>query len=97
MDRQSALQILASQRESLMGQFSVATLAIFGSVARGEATEASDIDLLVEFSGPVGLFAFIRLQQHLEELLGCKVDLVTPDALRQEMRERILKEAIRAA
>lgn len=97
MDRQSALQILASQRESLMRQFSVASLSIFGSVARGEATEASDIDILVEFNGPVGLFAFIRLQQHLEELLGCKVDLVTPDALRQEMRERILKEAIRAA
>jgi predicted nucleotidyltransferase len=80
-----------------MRQFSVASLSIFGSVARGEATDASDIDLLVEFNGPVGLFAFIRLQQHLEELLGCKVDLVTPDALRQEMRERILKEAIRAA
>ena len=97
MDRQSALQILASHRESLIREFSVASLAIFGSVARGEATDASDIDILVEFNGPVGLFAFIRLQQHLEELLGCKVDLVTPDALRQEMRERILKEAIRAA
>ena len=97
MDRQSALQILSSQRESLTRQFSVASLAIFGSVARGEATDTSDIDLLVEFNGPVGLFAFIRLQQHLEELLGCKVDLVTPDALRKEMRERILKEAIRAA
>ena len=80
-----------------MRQFSVASLSIFGSVARGEATETSDSDILVEFNGPVGLFAFIGLQQHLEELLGCKVDLVTPDALRQEMRERILKEAIRAA
>jgi len=61
--------------------------------------EASDIDVLVEFEEkkPVGLFEFIRLRHFLQGILGCKVDLATPDALRKEMRAQILKEAIRAA
>ncbi|MFN8534004.1 MAG: nucleotidyltransferase family protein [Dehalococcoidia bacterium] len=74
----------------------VASLAIFGSVARGEAGPDSDIDVLVRFAEPVGLFAFLRLQRRLEEVLGCRVDLVTEDALRQSFREEVLREAIRA-
>jgi predicted nucleotidyltransferase len=55
------------------------------------------VDVLVEFAKPVGLFAFVRLRRRLEELLGTRVDLVTPEALKEPLRERILKEAIRAA
>ena len=51
----------------------------------------------MEFDRPVGLFAFSRLRFYLQEILGCPVDLVTPDALTQQLRERILKEAVRAA
>ncbi len=98
MKRDEALKILAANQERLK-DFSVKSLAIFGSVARNEATDASDIDVLVEFEEgrSVGLFLFVRLQRFLADILGCKVDLATPDALREEMREQILKEAIHAA
>ncbi len=78
-------------------QFCVDSLSLFGSVARGEDTSESDIDLLVEFTEPVGLFTFVRLKNYLEALLGQSVDLVTPDALKERLRDRILREAIRAA
>lgn len=77
--------------------FGVSRLAIFGSAPRGEARPGSDVDALVEFGEPVGLFKFGSLQRYLEGLLGCPVDLVTPDALRPEMREAILAEALYAA
>jgi uncharacterized protein len=92
MDMQEALTILARHREELQAA-GVKSLAVFGSLSRGEATAASDIDLLVEFSRPVGLLAFIRLRQRLTEILGRRVDLVTPKALRPAWREQILSEA----
>ena len=75
----------------------VESLAVFGSLARGEATPESDIDILVEFNRPVGLFEFIRLKMYLEDLTGRGVDLVTEDAIRPAMREDILNEAVRVA
>lgn len=80
-----------------LNQFAVKSLAVFGSVARGETTESSDIDLLVEFNQPIGLFEFIRLKNYLEDLTGSKVDLVTSDAFRPSMRDTILSEAIYVA
>jgi len=74
--------------------YGVKSLAVFGSVARGEAIAESDLDVLVEFSRPVGLFEFIRLKYFLEEMTGCRVDLVTPDAIRPGMRDNILSEAV---
>ena len=75
----------------------VRSLLLFGSTARNEARDDSDIDLVVDFVRPVGLFALTRLQRELEDWLGRRVDLVTLDALRPEFRERILREALRAA
>lgn len=75
----------------------VKSLALFGSIARDEGRPDSDVDLLVEFARPVGLFAFIALQQYLEQLLGCKVDLGTPKSLRPRLRERVLEEALYVA
>ena len=72
----------------------VKSLALFGSAARGEAGPGSDVDFLVEFSRPVGLFEFVQLQHALEQILQCEVDLVTPDALRESMKAAILEEAI---
>ena len=76
--------------------FGVIHVAVFGSVARGESSAGSDVDILVQFDHPVGLFAFARLQRYLEELLGRSVDLVTPGAIRPEMREAVLSEAVYA-
>jgi len=82
-----------------LAEFSAQELSIFGSVARDQAGAESDIDILVEYTPGtrVGLLALIRLQRFLTELLGTKVDLVTPAALRPGMRDHILREAIRAA
>jgi predicted nucleotidyltransferase len=66
-------------------------------VARGDSRTDSDIDLLVEFSRPVGLFLFIALKQYLEALLSCPVDLGTPNSIKPLMKARILEEAIYVA
>ena len=96
MPRDEILSMLHEHR-SEFDTLGVSSLALFGSVARGEAGPESDIDILVEFDRPVGLFEFVRLQMRLEALLGRRVDLVTRDALRHTMRDRILDEALYAA
>lgn len=96
MEREKMISLLKSHKRQLK-KFGVCSISIFGSVARNQARKRSDIDLLVDFDRPIGLFEFARLKMYLEELLGRKVDLVTPEALRKELREIILKEAIRAA
>ncbi len=94
--RDEILEALASQH-SLFERYGVSAVSLFGSVARGEPTEESDIDLLVEFSRPIGLLQFVELKRILEEVFERSVDLVTPKALKPQLRDRILKEAIRAA
>lgn len=97
MTRQDALTILATHREALQQQFGVKSLALFGSVARDEATEHSDVDLLVEFDRPVGLFGLFTLQDYLEHLLGCAVDLGTPESLKPRLRSQVLAERVYVA
>ena len=75
----------------------VEALYIFGSVARGEATETSDVDLLVDFAETPSLFDFARLRRALSESFGCQVDLVTRPDLKPELRDSIRAETIRAA
>ena len=89
------MNILKSHRHEL-DQFAVKSIALFGSVVREEAQPDSDIDILVEFNSPVGLFTFLRLRHRLEDLMGMRVDLVTPAALKQQLRDRILTEAVYA-
>ena len=95
MKRDKVIQILKQQTAELARQFGVKTLLLFGSVARDEATSVSDVDLLVEFNKPVGYFGLFALQDHLEKLLGCPVDLGTPESLKPRIRERIMGELIR--
>ncbi len=96
MKKEKVLEIL-DHRKMELRQFHVGSLYLFGSVARGESTDDSDIDLLVDFDEPVGIFKFLRLKYFLEEALGKSIDLVTRDALKDRLRERILQETIRAA
>jgi len=96
MERETLFALLKSQQDTLRRQFFVASLSVFGLAARDRLRKQSDIDLLVEFERPVGLFTFIRLKLYLENLLGRRVDLVTPAALRPELRQQILQEAIHA-
>jgi hypothetical protein len=67
---------------------------LFGSVARGEETESSDLDLLIEMDSGRGLLDVIAIKQDLEELLGCKVDVVTEAAISPYLRDKVLHEAV---
>lgn len=96
MKRERVLKAVARHRGELRA-LKVKSLAIFGSLARNEARKGSDIDILVEFSEPVGYFHFFDVKTFLERILKSKVDLVTADAVRPEFREQIEKEMIRAA
>lgn len=68
-------------------------LAVFGSTVRDEATQTSDIDILVDFDAKKDLFGFIDLKFYLEDLLSCDVDLVSKQALHPTLKKRILSEA----
>lgn len=95
MTRDQVLQRLAGARAELAG-LGVRSLDLFGSVARGESGPGSDVDLLVDFDRPIGLFHFFRVQRRIEEILGSKVDLVMRDAVKRQLRDRIFAEAVRA-
>lgn len=96
MRRADVLQTIAIHEPELRA-LGVRTLSIFGSVARDQAVPGSDLDVLVDFDRPVGFFHLFDVQERLETLLHCKVDLVTPGGLRPELRRSILAEAVRAA
>jgi hypothetical protein len=95
MKRDDVIRILVQAQRELHEQYAVKSLALFGSVARNEARANSDVDLLVEFSRPVGLFQFIGLKQYLESMLGCPVDLGTTGSLKLHLKEGVLQEMIR--
>lgn len=94
--RDEILRLLREHRADLE-RLGVKSLALFGSSLRGEAREDSDIDLLVEFLRPVGLFEFVDAKQYLEDVLGCRVDLGTPESLKPRLREAVLAEAVYVA
>ena len=95
MKQEVVLRTLKQKNAELMAKFGVKSLLLFGSVARNEATSTSDVDLLVEFNRPVGYFGLFALQDYLEKLLGCSVDLGTPDSLKPYIKERVMGELIR--
>jgi predicted nucleotidyltransferase len=86
-------KIIAQNQTLLEQKYKVKTLAFFGSFVHGDQTEESDIDVLVEFSEPVGLL-FIHLGDFLEEILGIKVDLLTPDAIKPNRKKFIMDELV---
>lgn len=97
MKQEVVLQTLKQKKDEMAKQFGVKSLLLFGSVARNEAASTSDVDLLVEFNRPVGYFGLFALQDYLEKLLGCPVDLGTPDSLKPYIKERVMGELIRVA
>jgi len=87
-------KILLLHKQYLSDTYGVREIGIFGSYARKENTKSSDIDILVELEKPMGFFKFIRLEREVSELLGVKVDLVTKNALKPHIGQRILAEVI---
>ena len=97
MRRDEAIRSLRSYLPVLRRDFSVRRIALFGSTARDEAREDSDLDVLVEFDVVPSLDAFVGLKYFLEDHIGRKVDLVTPDALKPRMRPAVEREALDVA
>jgi predicted nucleotidyltransferase len=90
-------ELLKDKREEILriaAKHGVRNIRVFGSVVRGEATDSSDIDLLIEVKGPTPPWFPGGLVADLEDLLGRNVDVVEPDAIREGMRRRILEEAV---
>ena len=96
MKRDHVLAVLSAHRDDLRLRYGVRSIVVFGSVARDEAGPKSDVDLLVEFDRPIGI-RFYELIDHLETLLGCSVDLGTPQSLKPRIRSHVLAEAVNVA
>ncbi|MGQ9548298.1 MAG: nucleotidyltransferase family protein [Roseiflexus sp.] len=90
-------ELLKTKREDILricARHGAYNVRVFGSVVRGEADEQSDIDFLVNMEPDRSLFDLGGLQYDLEELLGCRVDVVTEQGLKSRIRERVVSEAI---
>jgi uncharacterized protein len=90
-------QLLKEKREKIVrvaAEHGARNVRVFGSVARGEADEQSDIDLLVEFEPERSLLDHAALWMDLQDLLGCKVDVVSDRGIKPRIRERVLREAV---
>jgi hypothetical protein len=90
-------QILQQKREAILEiarRYGASDIRIFGSVARGDATEASDLDLIVRFEPGRSLFDHGGLLMDLQDLLGVKVDVISEHGMRERFRNHVIKEAI---
>ena len=93
MDNKNLKKKLKSLKPILEKNYKVKSIGVFGSFARNEANENSDIDILVEFYEDIG-WEFIDLKQFLEKKLDREVDLVTKEALKPELKEDILRDVV---
>ncbi len=87
-------EILKSFKNDIKQNYKAELVGIFGSFARGEQKSNSDVDILVKFYKDATLFDYMRLSMFLQEKLGIDVDIVPQDTIREELRERIVKEVI---
>jgi len=90
--REEVMKIL-QEKQGVIQNYGVRSLSLFGSFIRREENETSDLDFLVEFEKN-SFDAYMDLKIFLEELFGCKVDLVLADSIKPRLRETILKEAV---
>ena len=94
MGIQEMLQTKRDEIIAIAASHGASNVRVFGSVARGDAGASSDVDFLVEFDAAATLFDQVALIQDLEDLLGCKVDVVTANSLHWYIRDRVLDEAV---
>lgn len=87
------LHILRERKPELQKKYPISRLGVFGSYARGEATENSDIDIAVEITGPMGL-SFIAMANEIEEILGTKVDVVPKRAIKPHYLPYVEKDIV---
>jgi hypothetical protein len=94
MRKDEVLKLLTQHKPELIQRFGITDLALFGSTARDEAQEGSDIDLVVDFEGRSTAKRYFGVQFYLEDLLGCQIDLVQKDVIRSELKPYIEKDLI---
>ena len=94
MNRTEVLDILRTHKPTLAERFGVTELALFGSFARDEATDKSDIDILVKFDKPATSKTYFGVQFYVEDLLGRPVDLGTEESLRSELRPYVERQVL---
>ena len=92
LDPQAVIALL--QTQMVKSRFGVKSLALFGSVARNQATEASDLDFIVDFEGTVTFDRYMDLKIFLEDLFDKKIDLALEDSLKAQIRQKVFEEAI---
>ena len=95
LDKEAIIKRL-SEHQSEIRRFGVRSLGLFGSFARGDQKASSDLDFVVELE-PKTFDAYMGLKQFLEELFGCHVDLVLPDAIKPRLKAQIMREMVNAA
>jgi predicted nucleotidyltransferase len=94
MTRQEILDRLNAEAPGLRRKYGVKSLAVFGSMARGDDREGSDVDVLVTFEGAATFRGYMGLKLDLEDMFGRPVDLGTPDTIRPEIRAQVEKDLI---
>jgi predicted nucleotidyltransferase len=94
MTKENVIQVLKSVTEESLLRYKAQIRGIFGSVARGDESDESDIDVLVDFTEKADLFDFVGLALFLEEKLHRKVDVVPSDTIKSDIRNAVMKEAI---
>jgi predicted nucleotidyltransferase len=87
-------QVLSVQKQSLCTKYQITELGVFGSYARGEQTEVSDVDILVDYEIAPTLIMLVELRDYLSQLFDLKVDVVTKNGLKLRIRERVLAEVV---
>ncbi|MBN2030424.1 nucleotidyltransferase family protein [bacterium] len=91
---QDLKNILQAHKDDLNRKYEVVEIGIFGSYAKNEQTDTSDIDILVDFNKTIDLLTFVNLKNHLSDLLKTNVDLVMKKALKPKIGQRILQEVV---
>ena len=97
MNRDQVLAILNKHRDEMQRRFAVKHLSLFGSAARDQLHEGSDIDVLVEFEGSPTFDGYVGLKDYLEALFGTKVDLATEAMVKPRLWKHIEKDLLRVA
>lgn len=92
---QTILQILRQHKPELQRKYPISKLGVFGSYARGEATEKSDIDIAVEITGPMGL-DFVTMADEIEDLFGIKTDVAPLQAIKPKYLVYVQKDIVYA-
>ena len=94
LTKKKIIDFLEAEMPFLMEAYNVNIIGLFGSYAREEQTETSDLDLLIEFTKPISYFTLFKLEDYISDKLGINVEIVTPDGLKELTKPIIMREVL---